>query len=169
MTMTKVKDILAQRPKGAYIYRIMYNKDIPFYIGCTLSNVQARFKTHMAKFYGEKKYPDRPNCQEIVTEHQDLKYKCTGRQTHGYAEIRQLFKRLNINFDLYNADVILEQYAEDTVDPRGIELTEGISNWPLTNKFYIERIETDMIATEHPLANDETVHLAERKLKNEKN
>ena len=74
--------------------------------------------------YGEKKYPDRPNCQEIVTEHQDLKYKCTGRQTHGYAEIRQLFKRLNINFDLYNADVIIEQYSEDTVDPRGIELTE---------------------------------------------
>ena len=165
--MMTVKDILAQRPKGAYIYRIMYNADIPFYIGCTLSNVQARFKTHMAKFYGTKKYPDRPNCQEIVTEHQDLTFKCTGRQTHGYSEIRQLFKRLNIVFDFYNADVILEQYSEQSVDARGIDLSLK-AEWPLTNKFYIERIETDMIATEHPLANDETVHLAERRLANEK-
>lgn len=161
--MIKVKDILTQRPKGAYIYRIMYNADIPFYIGCTLSNVQARFKTHMAKYYGEKKHPDRPNCQEIICEHADLKFKCTGRQTYGYSQIRALFKRLNINYDLYNADVILEQYSEDAVDPRGIDLMLK-QKWALTNKFYIERIETDMIATEHPLANDETVHLAEKKL-----
>ena len=58
---TTVKQVLQEKPSGAFIYRIMYDSQIPFYVGISLKNLQARFKTHMAKFSGYKKYPDRPN------------------------------------------------------------------------------------------------------------
>ena len=100
--MITVKDVLQNKPRGAFIYKIMYNKEIPFYVGMSLRDIQARFKTHMAKFYGEKKYPDRERCQEVVTEHEDLRFKCTGRQTHGYRTIREIFRKHDIDFDFFN-------------------------------------------------------------------
>jgi hypothetical protein len=36
----------------------------------------------------------------------------------------------------------------------------------LTNKFVLERAEGNIIEKELPLANDETIHLAEERLKN---
>ena len=51
---TTVKEVLKGKPKGTFVYKIMYNEDIPFYVGMSLKGIQARFKTHMAKFYGEK-------------------------------------------------------------------------------------------------------------------
>ena len=50
--MITVKTVLQSKPIGAFIYQIMYDKEIPFYVGMSLRDVQARFKTHMAKFYG---------------------------------------------------------------------------------------------------------------------
>jgi len=144
----------------------MYNKEIPFYVGMSLRDVQARFKTHMAKFYGEKKYPDRERCQEVVTEHQDLRFKCTGRQTHGYRTIREIFRKHDIDFDFFNADVELVQLSSEPLNDYGTDLSilTGTS-MPFTNKFEIERMETDIIAQTIPLANDESVHLAEKRLK----
>ena len=164
--MITVKDVLQNKPRGAFIYKIMYNKEIPFYVGMSLRDIQARFKTHMAKFYGEKKYPDRERCQEVVTEHEDLRFKCTGRQTHGYRTIREIFRKHDIDFDFFNADVELIQISMDPLNDYGTDLSilTGTS-MPFTNKFEIERMETDIIARTVPLANDESVHLAEKRLK----
>ncbi len=164
--MITVKDVLKNKPRGAFIYKIMYNKEIPFYVGMSLRDIQARFKTHMAKFYGEKKYPDRERCQEVVTEHEDLRFKCTGRQTHGYRTIREIFRKHDIDFDFFNADVELVQLSSNPLNDYGTDLAvlTGTS-MPFTNKFEIERMETDIIARTVPLANDESVHLAEKRLK----
>tara|TARA_B000000609_G_C24163458_1_gene345290 strand:- start:413 stop:913 length:501 start_codon:yes stop_codon:yes gene_type:complete len=164
--MITVKDVLQNKPRGAFIYKIMYNKEIPFYVGMSLRDIQARFKTHMAKYYGEKKYPDRERCQEVVTEHEDLRFKCTGRQTHGYRTIREIFRKHDIDFDLFNADVELVQLSSNPLNDYGTDLAvlTGTS-MPFTNKFEIERMETDIIARTVPLANDESVHLAEKRLK----
>ena len=164
--MITVKDVLQNKPRGAFIYKIMYNKEIPFYVGMSLRDIQARFKTHMAKYYGEKKYPDRERCQEVVTEHEDLRFKCTGRQTHGYRTIREVFRKHDIDFDLFNADVELVQLSSNPLNDYGTDLAvlTGTS-MPFTNKFEIERMETDIIARTVPLANDESVHLAEKRLK----
>ena len=164
--MITVKDVLQNKPRGAFIYKIMYNKEIPFYVGMSLRDIQARFKTHMAKYYGEKKYPDRERCQEVVTEHADLRFKCTGRQTHGYRTIREIFRKHDIDFDLFNADVELVQLSSNPLNDYGTDLAvlTGTS-MPFTNKFEIERMETDIIARTVPLANDESVHLAEKRLK----
>ncbi len=161
--MVTVKTVLQSKPTGAFIYQIMYNKEIPFYVGMTLRNVQARFKTHMAKFYGDKKYPDRDNCHEVVTEHQDLRFKCVGRQTHGYRTIREVFRKHDIDFDFFNAEVKLIQLSAKPLDDYGTDLLKD-KYMPLTNKFEIERMETDIIAQTIPLANDESVHLAEKRL-----
>ena len=164
--MITVKDVLQNKPRGAFIYKIMYNKEIPFYVGMSLRDIQARFKTHMAKYYGEKKYPDRERCQEVVTEHEDLRFKCTGRQTHGYRTIREIFRKHDIDFDFFNADVELVQLSSNPLNDYGTDLAvlTGTS-MPFTNKFEIERMETDIIAQTVPLANDESVHLAEKRLK----
>ena len=164
--MITVKDVLQNKPQGAFIYKIMYNKEIPFYVGMSLRDIQARFKTHMAKFYGEKKYPDRDRCQEVVTEHEDLRFKCTGRQTHGYRTIREIFRKHDIDYDFFNADVELVQLSSNPLNDYGTDLSilTGTS-MPFTNKFEIERMETDIIARTVPLANDESVHLAEKRLK----
>ncbi len=161
---TTVKEVLKGKPIGCFTYKIMYNKNIPFYAGMTLKGVQPRFKTHIAKFYGDKKYPDRPNCQEIVCEHKELDFKCVGRQTHGFRTIRQIFKKNKIKFDLFNATVILTRYHDDILQDYGTELSKG-KKWPLTNKFVLEQAETKIIENEIPLANDETIHLAEQRLK----
>lgn len=161
---TTVKEVLKGKPQGAFVYKIMYNEDVPFYIGMSLKGIQARFKTHMAKFYGEKKYPGRPNCHEIICEHKDLSFKCVGRQTHGYRTIRELFKKNKIKFDLYNANVKLQRYHEEPLSEYGTELSTG-KKWPLTNKFVIEQAEDQLIEKEIPLANDETIHLAEQRLR----
>ena len=71
---TTLKDVLLDNPQGSYIYRIMFNDDIPFYVGITLKGVKDRFKTHIAKFAGIKKYNDRPKCQEMVFESKELKF-----------------------------------------------------------------------------------------------
>ena len=164
--MITVKDVLQNKPRGAFIYKIMYNKEIPFYVGMSLRDIQARFKTHMAKYYGEKKYPDRERCQEVVTEHADLRFKCTGRQTHGYRTIREIFRKHDIDYDFFNADVELVQLSSNPLNDYGTDLSilTGTS-MPFTNKFEIERMETDIIAQTVPLANDESVHLAEKRLK----
>ena len=73
--VTTVKDVLNEKPKGVFIYRIMYDNDIPFYVGMSLRDLQARFKTHMAKFSGYKKYPDRPKCMEMVFESNSFVYQ----------------------------------------------------------------------------------------------
>jgi len=156
---TTVKDVLADNPQGGNVYRIMYNDNVPFYIGMTLKGVKARFKTHMAKFYGHKKYPGRPNCQEIVCEHADLTFKCTGRQTHGYRTIREVFDSNKIKYDMYNAEVILEKFSNEALNDYGTDLGK------LTNKFYFEQFETNLIEKLLPLANDETIHLAKQRVK----
>lgn len=162
---TTVKDVLKNKPSGCYTYTIMFDDDIPFYVGISLKGIQARFKTHMAKFYGEKKYPGRPNCQEIVCEHKELSFKCVGRQTHGYRTIREIFKKKKIKYDLFNAKVILKKYSDEALSEYGTELSSD-KQWPLTNKFVLERAEGNIIEKELPLANDETIHLAEERLKN---
>ena len=155
---TTVKDVLLHKPKGSFIYRIMYNDSIPFYIGITLRGVQARFKTHIAKFAGDKKYADRPKCQEMSFKSPELKFKCIGRQTFGYSTIRALFADNIIEFDMLNAKVILEQFSEEALDDYGTDI--GL----LTNKFYFEKYESNLIEKELPLANDETIHLAPKTL-----
>jgi hypothetical protein len=151
---TTVKEVLEGKFNGAYVYEIHYN-NLCFYVGMTLTNVKERFKTHMAKYYGIKKYPDRPNCQEIVCEHKDLKFKCTGRQTRGFRTIREL----GVEFDFLNAPVVLHQFSETKLNDYDTDLGR------LTNKFYIQKYEDELIEKLEPLANDETVHLAESKLK----
>lgn len=156
---TTVKDVLNSNPQGSYVYRIMFNDEIPFYIGITLKGVKARFKTHMAKFSGYKKYPDRPKCMEMVFESKDLGFKCIGRQTYGYNTIRSIFKKNKIKYDMLNAKVVLEQISEEALSEYGTDLGK------LTNKFYFEKFESKLIEKELPLANDETIHLAEQRVK----
>ena len=36
---TTVKDVLNSNPQGSYVYRIMFNDEIPFYIGITIVTV----------------------------------------------------------------------------------------------------------------------------------
>lgn len=155
---TTVKDVLNNNPQGSYVYRIMFNDEIPFYIGITLKGVKNRFKTHMAKFSGYKKYPDRPKCLEMVFENKDLKFKCIGRQTYGYNTIRNIFEKNMIEYDMLNAKVILEQFSEEPLSEYGTDMGK------LTNKFYFEKFETDLIEQELPLANDETIHLAQQRI-----
>lgn len=162
-TTTTLKEVLQTKPAGAFIYRIMYNDDIPFYVGISLKNLQARFKTHMAKFSGYKKYPDRPKCMEMVFEHTDLNFKCVGRQVYGYSKIRDIFDQHNIKYDMLNATVNLTQYSEQPLADHGTDLSKN-TDWPLTNKFVLEQLESAIIEKELPLANDETIHLAEKRL-----
>ena len=154
LKLTTVKDVLAENPQGAYVYEIR-SEDNSFYVGMTLRDIKSRFKTHIAKYYGEKKYPDRPNCHEVVSSHKDLKFKCVGRQTHGYRTIREL----GYDFDFLNAKVILHTFSKEPLDDYGTDLGK------LTNKFHIKRFEDKLIEKQEPLANDETVHLAESKIK----
>ena len=161
--VTTVKDVLNEKPKGAFIYRIMYNNDIPFYVGMSLRDLQARFKTHMAKISGHKKYPDRPKCQEMIFESKELKFKCVGRQVYGFDEITTIFYHHRIEFDMLNAKVRLERYHDEALADHGTELSNN-TKWPLTNKFTLKKIEDKIIETEIPLANDETIHLAEKRL-----
>ncbi len=156
---TTVKEVLRTNPQGSYVYRIMFNDEIPFYIGITLKGVKNRFKTHMAKFAGYKKYPDRPKCLEMVFESKDLSFKCIGRQTYGYDTIRSILKKNNIKYDMLNAKVILEQISEEPLSEYGTDIGK------LTNKFYFEKYESKLIENELPLANDETIHLAEQRVK----
>ena len=156
---TTVKDVLNGNFEGAYIYTIKFSPGTAFYIGITLRNVKARFKTHVAKMQGIKKYPDRPKCLEMVFEDKSqINFKCIGRQTFGYKTIRALLEEENLNFDMLNADVQLMQISEKALDDHGVDLGR------LTNKFYMEKYETNLIETVEPLANDETIHLAEEKL-----
>jgi len=161
--ITTVKEVLNKKPKGVYIYRIMYDDKIPFYVGVSLKDIQARFKTHIAKFSGYKKYPNRPKCMEMVFEHKDLSFKCIGRQVHGFRQIRNIFDKNKIKFDFLNAKVILEKYYDEALSDHGTELSKD-TNWPLTNKFVIEQMEDKILLKEIPLANDETIHLAEKRL-----
>ena len=160
---TTFREVLDHNPKGAYIYKIMFESNQTFYIGMTLSDLRARFKTHLAKWYGDKKYPDRPNCQEIVFEIVSLAkaYKCTGRQTHGYRQCREHFESYGIDFDLMGAEVILQKFSMDKLDPYGTDL-EPDSDWPMINKFMMETEEMLAIDQHIPLANDQTVHLTEK-------
>ncbi len=160
---TTVKEVLTQKPKGVFIYRIMYNDTIPLYVGMSLKDLQARFKTHIAKFSGYKKYPNRPKCMEMVFEHTDLNFKCIGRQVHGFSQIRNIFKKHKIKFDFLNANVRLEQYHSEALSEYGTELSKD-KVWPLTNKFIVEQLEDKILQKEVPLANDETIHLAEKRL-----
>jgi len=162
-TTTTLKEVLQTKPAGAFIYRIMYNDDIPFYVGISLRDIRARFKTHIAKFSGYKKYPDRPKCMEMVFESNELNFKCVGRQVYGYDQIRKIFDKHNIRFDMLNATVKLEQWYHEPLTDHGTELSEN-SNWPLTNKFILEKAEDKIIENEIPLVNDETIHLAEKRL-----
>ena len=156
---TTVKDVLLNDPKGSYIYRIMFNDEVPFYIGITLRGVKSRFKTHVAKLAGVKKYTVRPKCLEMVFEDKSqLKFKCIGRQTFGYNFIREVFDTNNVKFDILNAKVILEQFSEQPLNDHGTDIGR------LTNKFYFEKYETNLIEQEEPLANDETIHLAPDKI-----
>ena len=161
-TMT-FQEVLDLNPKGAYIYNIMFEDNQSFYIGMTLGDVRARFKTHLAKWHGDKKYPDRPNCQEIFVEVQSQKknYKCTGRQTHGFTMCRLHFQSYGIDFALMNAEVKLQRFSMDKLDPYGTDLEPG-SEWPMTNKFMLEVEENLEIDQSIPLANDQTVHLTEK-------
>ena len=161
--VTTVKDVLNEKPKGVFIYRIMYDNDIPFYVGMSLRDLQARFKTHIAKFSGYKKYPDRPKCMEMVFESNELKFKCVGRQVYGFNEIRNIFNKHKIDFDMLNAEVRLERYHDDALPDHGTELS-GDKKWPLTNKFTLKKVEDKIIETEVPLVNDETIHTAEKRL-----
>lgn len=156
---TTVKDVLLDNPQGSYVYRIMFNDSIPFYVGITLKGVKDRFKTHMAKFAGIKKYNDRPKCQEMVFESKELKFKCIGRQTYGYNAIRDILKKNKIKYDMFNAKVTLEQFSEEALNDYGTDIGT------LTNKFYFEKYESNIIEKELPLANDETIHLADNLLK----
>tara|TARA_B100001094_G_C18190916_1_gene807191 strand:+ start:4593 stop:5096 length:504 start_codon:yes stop_codon:yes gene_type:complete len=160
---TTVKEVLTQKPKGVFVYRIMYDDTIPFYVGMSLKDLQARFKTHIAKFSGYKKYPNRPKCMEMVFEHTDLNFKCIGRQVHGFKQIRNIFNKNKIKFDFLNANVVLEQHYTEALSEHGTELSKN-KTWPLTNKFVIEQIEDKILQKEVPLANDETIHLAEKRL-----
>ena len=157
---TTVKEVLNSKFQGAYIYTIKFSPGTAFYIGITLRNVKARFKTHVAKFQGVKKYPDRAKCLEMVFEDKSqISFKCVGRQTFGYKTIRELLQEANLNFDLLNADVQLMQISEKALDDHGTDLGR------LTNKFYMEKYESTLIETIEPLENDETIHLAKSKLK----
>lgn len=156
---TTVKDVLLDNPQGSYVYRIMFNEHMPFYVGITLKGVKQRFKTHMAKYAGYKKHPDRPKCLEMVFESNQLKFKCVGRQTYGYNTIRNILKKNKINYDMLNAKVILEQFSEEPLNDYGTDIGQ------LTNKFYFEKYESNIIEKELPLANDETIHLADKFLK----
>ena len=160
---TTVKEVLTQKPKGVFVYRIMYDDTIPFYVGMSLKDLQARFKTHIAKFSGYKKYPNRPKCMEMVFEHTDLNFKCIGRQVHGFKQIRNIFNKNKIKFDFLNANVVLEQHYTEALSEHGTELSKN-KTWPLTNKFVIEQIEDKILQKEVPLANDETIHLAKKRL-----
>ena len=91
MTFQEVLDL---NPKGAYIYNIMFEDNQSFYIGMTLGDVRARFKTHLAKWHGDKKYPDRPNCQEIFVEVQSQKKNYFRWFDSG--DIQSVFMALNI-------------------------------------------------------------------------
>ena len=65
--------------------------------------------------------------------------------------------------DSLNAKVILEKYYDEALSDHGTELSKD-TNWPLTNKFVIEQMEDKILLKEIPLANDETIHLAEKRL-----
>ena len=160
---TTFHEVLDHNPRGAYIYNIMFEGNQSFYIGMTLGDLRARFKTHLAKWHGDKKYPDRPNCQEIVCEiiSQTKTYKCTGRQTHGYRQCRQHFESYGINFDIMGAEVILQKFSMDKLDPYGTDL-EPDADYPMINKFMMEQEEMTKIDHAIPLANDQTVHLTEK-------
>ena len=159
MINTSVKEVLNGKFEGAYIYTIKFSPGTAFYIGITLRNVKARFKTHVAKFAGIKKYPDRPKCLEMVFEDKSqINFKCIGRQTFGYKTIRDLLENANLDFDILNADVQLVQVSEKALDDYGTDLGR------LTNKFYMEKYESELIETVEPLANDETIHLAPQKI-----
>lgn len=159
MIKTTVKEVLNGKFEGAYIYTIKFNTSTDFYIGITLRNVKARFKTHVAKCQGIKKYPDRPKCLEMVFEDKSqISFKCIGRQTFGYKTIREILEEENMDFDLLNADVELMQFSETALADHGTDLGR------LTNKFYMEKYETEQIEIGEPLANDETIHLAKEKL-----
>ena len=148
--MITVKTVLQSKPIGAFIYQIMYDKEIPFYVGMSLRDVQARFKTHMAKFYGNKKYPDRDNCHEVVTEHQDLRFKCVGRQTHGYRTIREIFRKHDIDFDFFNAEVKLIQLSAKPLDDYGTDLLKD-KYMPLTNKFEPSKVKLALSSSSPPV------------------
>ena len=50
------------------------------------------------------------------------------------------------------------QVSEKALDDYGTDLGR------LTNKFYMEKYESELIETVEPLANDETIHLASQKI-----
>ena len=86
-----------------------------------------------------------------------------GRQVYGYSKIREIFDQHNIKYDMLNATVNLTQYSEQPLADHGTDLSKS-TDWPLTNKFVLEQLESAIIEKEIPLANDETIHLAEKRL-----
>ena len=59
---------------------------------------------------------------------------------------------------MLNAKVILEQFSEEALNDYGTDIGK------LTNKFYFEKYESNIIEKELPLANDETIHLANQQI-----
>ena len=148
-----VKDVLNNRPKGSYVYRIYIDingTEVLFYLGITLSDLVQRFRAHVAKVVGEYKNPDKPKCMEMEYKDSRLTAKCVGRDVDNWKDMRELLKKYNIDVDILECKVIVEQFTEDRIQKRGEDFEDAV----FTNQGELEWYEIQAVREEKPLTND---------------